>query len=94
MRALRLDLIGRYLRPHRRTVLVGAMALVVVNLLGVAIPLVVRQTINALKPGFVMADVLGVAGLIIVMATVMGATRLYSRMLVFGVGRQVEASLK
>ncbi len=94
MSALRLDLIGRYLRPHRRTVLVGAGALVVVNLLGVAIPLVVRQTINALKPGFVMADVLGVAGLIIVMATVMGATRLYSRMLVFGVGRQVEASLK
>ncbi|MCT0208129.1 ABC transporter ATP-binding protein [Synechococcus sp. CS-1332] len=94
MSALRLDLIGRYLRPHRRTVLVGAGALVVVNLLGVAIPLVVRQTINALKPGFVMADVLGVAGLIVVMATVMGATRLYSRMLVFGVGRQVEASLK
>lgn len=94
MSALRLDLIGRYLRPHRRTVLVGAGALVVVNLLGVAIPLVVRQTINALKPGFVLGDVLGVAGLIIVMATVMGATRLYSRMLVFGVGRQVEASLK
>ncbi|AFY27622.1 ABC transporter ATP-binding protein [Cyanobium gracile] len=94
MAALRLDLIGRYLRPHRRTVLVGAAALVVVNLLGVAIPLVVRQSINELKPGFVLADVLGVAGLIIVMATVMGATRLYSRMLVFGVGRQVEASLK
>ncbi|PSB38612.1 ABC transporter ATP-binding protein [Aphanothece minutissima] len=94
MAALRLDLIGRYLRPHRRTVLVGAAALVVVNLLGVAIPLVVRESINELKPGFVLADVLGVAGLIIVMATVMGATRLYSRMLVFGVGRQVEASLK
>lgn len=94
MAALRLDLIGRYLRPHRRTVLVGAAALVVVNLLGVAIPLMVRQSINELKPGFVLADVLGVAGLIIVMATVMGATRLYSRMLVFGVGRQVEASLK
>jgi len=94
MSALRLDLIGRYLRPHRSTVLKGAAALVVVNLLGVAIPLMVRQTINALKPGFVLADVLGVAGVIIVMATVMGATRLYSRMLVFGVGRQVEANLK
>ncbi len=94
MAALRLDLIGRYLRPHRRTVLVGAAALVVVNLLGVAIPLMVRESINELKPGFVLADVLGVAGLIIVMATVMGATRLYSRMLVFGVGRQVEATLK
>ena len=33
MAALRLDLIGRYLRPHRRTVLLGAIALVVVNVL-------------------------------------------------------------
>ncbi|WP_216902798.1 ABC transporter ATP-binding protein [Synechococcus sp. CCY 9618] len=94
MSALRLDLIRRYLRPHRRTVLLGAGALVVVNLLGVGIPLLVRQAINDLKPGFVLSDVLGVAGLIIVMATAMGASRLYSRMLVFGVGRQVEASLK
>ena len=31
MAAMRLDLIGRYLRPHRRTVLLGALALVVVN---------------------------------------------------------------
>ncbi|KEF43388.1 MAG: membrane protein [Cyanobium sp. CACIAM 14] len=94
MSALRLDLIGRYLRPHRRTVLLGAGALVVVNLLGVAIPLVVRQAINDLKPGFVLGDVLGVSGLIVLMATVMGLSRLWSRMLVFGVGRQVEASLK
>ncbi len=94
MRALRLDLIRRYLRPYRRTVLMGGAALVVVNLLGVAIPLVVRLAINDLKPGFRLADVLGIAALIILMATVMGAARLYSRMLVFGVGRQVEASLK
>jgi ATP-binding cassette subfamily B protein len=94
MRPLSLDMIGRYLRPHRHTVLVGIGALVVVNLLGVAIPLVVRRAIDELRPGFVLGDVLAVAGLIIAMATVMGATRLASRMLVFGVGRQVEASLK
>ena len=29
MATLRLDLIGRYLRPHRKTVLIGALALVV-----------------------------------------------------------------
>jgi ATP-binding cassette subfamily B multidrug efflux pump len=43
MAAFRLDLIGRYLRPHRRTVLLGAVALVVVNMLSVTIPLEVRR---------------------------------------------------
>ena len=39
MAAFRLDLIGRYLKPHRRTVVIGAIALVVVNILRVTIPL-------------------------------------------------------
>jgi ATP-binding cassette subfamily B multidrug efflux pump len=94
MSALRLRLIGRYLRPHRRQVLVGAVALLVVNLLGVAIPLQVRGVVNELHKGFSLAAVLQQALLIVLMATVMGLVRLGSRMLVFGVGRQVEADLK
>ena len=94
MGALRLDLIRRYLRPHRRQVLQGAAALVVVNLLSVSIPLLVRRVIDDLQDGFALGDVLAQAGLIVALASVMGAVRLYSRMLVFGVGRQVEADLK
>ena len=94
MAALRLGLIRRYLRPHRRTVLLGVLALVVVNLLSVALPLLVRGVIDDLQDGFQFADVLRQAGLIITLATVMGGVRLWSRMLVFGVGRQVEADLK
>ena len=94
MSGLRLDRIRRYLLPHRRTVLLGAAALVVVNLLSVSIPLLVRQVVNDLQDGFALVDVLRMAALIMGLATVMGATRLWSRMLVFGVGRQVEASLK
>jgi ATP-binding cassette subfamily B protein len=94
MSALRLDRIRRHLRPHRRAVLLGAAALVVVNLLGVALPLLVRRVIDDLQDGFTLADVLGQAGLIVVLTTVMATVRLSSRMLVFGVGRQVEASLK
>ena len=94
MAALRLGLIRRYLRPHRRTVLLGVIALVVVNLLSVALPLLVRGVIDDLQDGFQFADVLRQAGLIITLATVMGGVRLWSRMLVFGVGRQVEADLK
>ena len=94
MAAFRIDLIRRYLRPHRRTVLLGAAALVAVNLLSVAIPLLVRRVVDDLQDGFSLGDVLAQAALIVVLATLMGGVRLWSRMLVFGVGRQVEADLK
>jgi ATP-binding cassette subfamily B protein len=94
MSAERLRQIGRYLRPHRHQVALGAGALLVVNLLGVAIPLQVRSVVNGLQEGFSLEAVLRQALLIVTMATVMAGVRLWSRMLVFGVGRQVEADLK
>ena len=94
MAAIRFGLIQRYLRPYRRTVLLGVAALVVVNLLSVTIPLMVRGVIDDLQDGFTYSDVLRQAGFIVLLATVMGGVRLLSRMLVFGVGRQVEAQLK
>lgn len=90
----RLRRILHYLKPHRRIVLMGAVSLVVVNLLGVSLPLIVRNAVDALHGGFALSDVLRKAGLIIALATVMGLVRLWSRILVFGVGRQVEADLK
>ena len=94
MAAFRLDLIGRYLKPHRRTVLMGAIALVIVNLLSVTIPLEVRRVIDDLQEGFAFSDVLAQAGWIVLLATSMGVVRLISRQLVFGVGRQVEVELR
>ena len=90
----RLRRILHYLRPHRTTVLLGAVSLLVVNLLGVSLPLIVRNAVDALHGGFALNDVLLKAGLIIALASVMGLVRLWSRMLVFGVGRQVETELK
>ena len=94
MAAFRLDLIGRYLKPHRRTVLMGAVALVIVNILSVTIPLEVRRVIDDLQEGFAFSDVLAQAGWIVLLATSMGVARLISRQLVFGVGRQVEVELR
>jgi ATP-binding cassette subfamily B protein len=94
MRALRLDLIARYLGPHRREVALGVVALVVVNLLSTAFPLLVRRIIESLKDGFSQQELLVEAALILALATVMGLVRLASRVLVFGIGRQVEADLK
>ena len=94
MAALRLDLIGRYLRPHRRTVLIGAIALVIVNALSVTIPREVRRVIDDLQDGFSFEVVLQQAGWIALLVTVMAVVRLISRQLVFGVGRQVEVELR
>ncbi len=94
MAAMRLELIGRYLRPHRRTVIFGAIALVVVNVLSVTIPMEVRRVIDELQVGFAYDRVLNQAAWIVLLATTMGAVRLLSRQLVFGVGRQVEVELR
>ena len=94
MAAMRLDLIGRYLRPHRRTVLMGAVALVVVNILSVTIPMEVRRVIDELQEGFSYESVLQQAGWIVLLASTMAGVRLLSRQLVFGVGRQVEVELR
>ena len=75
--ALRLDLIGRYLRPHRRTVLLGAFALVIVNLLGVTIPREVRSAVDELQGGFDYGSVLQQAGWIALLASVMAVVRLF-----------------
>ena len=94
MAAFRIDLIGRYLRPHRRTVLFGAVALMIVNVLSVTIPLEVRRIIDELQGGFAVSDVLRQAGWIVLLASTMAVVRLISRQLVFGVGRQVEVDLR
>lgn len=94
MAAFRLDLISRYLRKHRRALVIGAIALVVVNILGVVIPLEVRRVVDELESGFALNDVLVQAGWIVILATTMAIVRLISRQVVFGVGRQVEVDLR
>ena len=94
MAALRLDLIKNYLRPHKRELIIGAFCLIFVNILSVAIPMEVRNIVDDLKEGFTFSYVLNKSTWLILMATVMGGARLISRQLVFGVGRQVEDSLR
>jgi len=94
MTALRLDLIKNYLRPHRNELLIGGISLIFVNILSVAIPMEVRDIVDDLKKGFTFSDVINKSTWLILLATVMGGVRLISRQLVFGVGRQVEVSLR
>ena len=92
--SLKLGLIARYLRPKRKQLLRGALALLVVNLLGTTLPLLVQRTVNSLKPGFSLGDLLHQALWIALLASAMAGVRLWSRVLVFGAGRQVEILLR
>ncbi len=83
-----------YLRPHQKAAWGGVVALFVVNALSIAIPLEIRSALKELQTAFTLDRVLYHAGLMAVFATVMWAIRLLSRMLLFGVGRQVEFDLK
>ncbi|MDX2212368.1 MAG: ABC transporter ATP-binding protein [Oculatellaceae cyanobacterium bins.114] len=90
----RLQKLLTYLRPHWRQTALGILALLVVNAVGVYIPLLIRNSIDRLQVAFSFERVLYYVALIFVLASVMWVVRMTSRILLFGVGRQVEFDLK
>lgn len=90
----RLRKLAEYLRPHSKQVGLGILSLLIVNLVGVYIPLLIRDTINELNISFSFDRILYFVVLILVLATLMWIIRIASRLLIFGVGRQVEFDLK
>ena len=90
----RLRKLGAYLRPHWRRVLLGIFALLIVNALGVCIPLLIRGSIDRLREAFSFEQLWRYVGLILVLASVMWGIRMLSRIFIFGVGRRVEFDLK
>jgi ATP-binding cassette subfamily B protein len=83
-----------YLRPHWKVTILGILAILVVNVLGVLIPLVIRNGVNRLQNLENFSQVLWDVGLVVSMASLMWVIRMISRMLLFGTGRQVEYDLK
>ncbi|MEA5421531.1 ABC transporter ATP-binding protein [Spirulina sp. CCNP1310] len=90
----RLQKLGAYLRPHWPQVTAGIVALLVVNSIGVYIPLLIRDGIDQLESALTFGTIFKYVLLIFVYATVMWVIRLFSRVIMFGVGRQVEFDLK
>ncbi|MFB2968315.1 ABC transporter ATP-binding protein [Aerosakkonema sp. BLCC-F183] len=94
----RLRKLTAYLRPHWQQVAQGILALFIVNALGVYIPIEIRDTVNnlqeILKSDLGFDRILQAVVLLLVLATVMWGIRVGSRILIFGVGRQVEFDLK
>ncbi len=90
----RLRKIIGYLLPNKRLVLSGVFALFVVNVLGVYIPLLLKDSIDDLQESFSFEKVIYYVIWIIFLASVMWGIRMLSRLWLFGVGRQVEFNLK
>ena len=86
-------LIG-YLRPYWRAVSSGILALLVVNAVGVYIPLLIRDSIDRLKTDFSFSELSRYALILFVLASLMWGIRMFSRTTIFGAGRQVEFDLK
>ena len=90
----RLRKLAAYLRPHWRQAFLGIVALFLVNGLGVYIPLLVSNAIDDLQVATKFDEFLYYVVAIAVLASLMWVIRMTSRILIFGVGRQVEFDLK
>ena len=91
---LRLLKLFAYLRPHWRKSSLGILSLLIVNALGVYIPKVISQAIDDLEVATQFDQFLYYVGAIVIFASIMWVIRMASRILIFGVGRQVEFDLK
>lgn len=89
-----LQKLGSYMQPHWQRALLGIFALLVVNCLGVWIPLLIRDGVDQLQVSFSFNQVMRYVVLVLVLASTMWFIRMASRILLFGVGRQVEFDLK
>ena len=94
MKNLKLEVIFKYLKPYKKEFLYGGIALLVVNILSVLIPLEVKNIIDQLKDGFSSSFVISKSLWLMFLATCMGLIRLFSRQIVFGIGRKVEVNLR
>lgn len=90
----RIKRLGTYLRPYWRMVSLGIFALLVVNAVGVYIPLLIRDSIDQLKTDFSFSELSRYALILFVLASLMWGMRMFSRTTIFGAGRQVEFDLK
>ena len=83
-----------YQRPYWQWSLGGVVSLLLVNLLGVYIPLLIRDGVDELQTNFALDRVIYYALIVILLASFMWVIRMTSRMLIFGIGRKVEGQLK
>lgn len=90
----RLKKLFSYFQPYLKNLWLGVLSLFLVNAIGVYIPELIRNSIDQLQETFSFQKLIGYVILLIILACIMWAIRMWSRILIFGIGRQVEFDLK
>ena len=91
---LRLQTLVSYLCPYWQKSSLGIFSLLIVNALGIYIPKLISQAIDNLEVATEFNEFLYYVRTIVIFASIMWVIRVLSRILIFGVGRQVEFDLK
>jgi ATP-binding cassette subfamily B protein len=89
-----LSTVWPYLRRYRTGMSLGIGSLVVKDLLAVALPLVIRQSIDKLNAGFQMSLLLELAGLLVGLALLKGLFQYWMRVIIIGISRDIEFDLR
>jgi ATP-binding cassette, subfamily B, multidrug efflux pump len=90
----RFEKLIEYISPYKRATWAGIGSLFFVNALSVYIPLLIRDGIDRLKTDFSSEYLTQLALAIVGLTSVMWCVRMFSRIAIFGVGRQVQAGIK
>jgi len=90
----RLSYLWPYLRPHRRKLILGILAIVAGVLLGLVSPLLVGKAIDAVRRRVSGVELLGYAGLIVGFSLVQGVFTYLQRMILVAMSRDVEYDLR
>ena len=86
--------VGPYLWRHRRGFALGMGALAIKDLLGAALPLVIRNGVDSLTAGFRIEKVFQFAALLVALSIGKGIFQYWMRVLLIGISRDVEYDLR
>jgi ATP-binding cassette, subfamily B, multidrug efflux pump len=90
----RLSYLWPYLRPHRRQLILGILAIIAGVLLGLVSPLLVGKAIDAVRRRVSGGELLGYAGLIVGFSLLQGVFTYLQRMVLVAMSRDVEYDLR
>ena len=93
MRSLLLS-IGPYLRRHWRGFALGMGALAIKDVLGAALPLVMRNGVDSLTAGFRLEKVFLFSGLLVALSIGKGIFQYWMRVILIGISRDIEYDLR
>lgn len=93
-RRLAVRSVGRYLARYRRGLSLGAVCLVLTDLMLLASPWILKVSIDALGEGIERSRLLAYAGVLVAVTAVSGVFRFLMRRIMIGISRRIEVDVR